>query len=72
MNVDAVAMGYDNRLVFIRENRFGAKLYGDVHNRTAVKIEDMPTPTEAEVWVRSQGDQYMSVLGVSVPINTEI
>ena len=71
MNVDAVAMGYDNRLVFIRENQFGAKIYEDVHNQTAVKIEDMPTPTEAEVWVRSQGDQYMSVLGVRYLLTPE-
>ena len=54
--VDAALLGYDNRLVFVRENRFGAKLYSDHFNRIAIKIEDIPTPTEAGEWVRSHGD----------------
>ena len=54
----------DTRLVFICENRLGAKLYIDHLNRIAVKIEDIPMPTEAEVWVQAQGDQYMSIMGI--------
>ena len=69
--VDAALLGYDTRLVFIRENRFGAKLYSDHFNRIAVKIEDIPTPTEAEVWVRSQGDQYMSIMGIRYLLTLE-
>ena len=63
--VDAALLGYDTLFdLRLRENRFGAKLYSDHFNRIAVKIEDIPTPTEAEVWVRSQGDQYMSIMGI--------
>ena len=36
--VDAALLGYDTRLVFIHENRFGAKLYSDHFNRILVKI----------------------------------
>ena len=69
--VDAALLGYDTRLIFVRENRFGAKLYSDHFNRIAVKIEDIPTPTEAEVWVRSQGDQYMSIMGICYLLTLE-
>ena len=69
--VDAALLGYDTRLVFVRENRFGAKLYSDHFNRIAVKIEDIPTPTETEVWVRSQGDQYMSIMGIRYLLTLE-
>ena len=62
--VDAALLGYDTCLVFVRENQLGAKLYSDHFNRIVVKIEDVPTPTEAEVWVKSQGDQYMSIMGI--------
>ena len=48
MNIDAASLGYSTRLVFICENRLGAKLYIDPLNRIAVKIEDIPMPTEAE------------------------
>ena len=41
-------LGYDTCLVFVHENRFGAKLYSDHFNRIAVKIEDIPTPTESQ------------------------
>ena len=59
--VDVALLGQDTRLVFIHENKLAAKLYIDHINRIAVKIEDIPTP---EVWVRSQGDQYMSIMGI--------
>ena len=64
MDVNVALLGYDTRLVFIFENWLGAKIYIDHLNRIAVKIEDIPMPTEAEVWVRAQGDQYMSIMGI--------
>ena len=39
--VDVALLGYDTRLVFVRENRLGAKLYSDHFNRIVVKIEDV-------------------------------
>ena len=70
-SMDAGLPSYDTRLVFIRENWFGAKLYSDHLNRLAVKIEDIPSPTEAEVWVMSQGDQYMSSNGIRYLLTPE-
>ena len=69
--VDVALLGYDTHLVFVRENWFRAKLYSDHFNRIAVKIEDVPTLTEAEVWVRSQGDQYMSIMGIHCLLTLE-
>ena len=69
--MDVALLGYDTRLVFVRENWLGAKLYSDHFNRIVVKIEDIPTPTEAEVWVRSQGDQYMSIMGIRYLLTLE-
>ena len=71
MNFDAATLGYNTRLMFICENRLGAKLYIDHLNRISVKIEEIPMPTEAEVWVRPQGDQYMSIMGIRYLITTE-
>ena len=71
LNVDAASLGYSTRLIFICENRLGAKLYIDPLNKIAVKIEDIPMPTEAEVWVRPQGDQYMSIMGIRYLITTK-
>ena len=62
MNIDAASLGYSTHLVFICENRLDAKLYIDQLNIIAVKIEDIAMPTEAEVWVRPQGDQYMIII----------
>lgn len=70
-NVDAASLGYDTCLVFIGENWFGAKISGNHFNRIAVKIEDIPTLTEAKVLVRSQGDQYMSVMGTRYLLTPE-
>jgi len=36
----------------------------DPLNRLAMKIEDIPSTTEAKVWVTTQGDQYMSLIGI--------
>ena len=49
----------DNKLIFVRENQYGAKLYNDFLSNFAVKIEERPTPFEPVVMANYQGDQYM-------------
>ena len=56
-------MRFDTKLVFVRENQYGAKLYNDFLNKCAVKIEEIPTPFEPVVMVNYQGDQYMDANG---------
>ena len=53
-------MTFDTRLVFVRENAVGAKLYCDPTNRLVVKIEHVTSPFEPEVWANYQYHQYMS------------
>ena len=71
MNIDVALLGYSTRLMFICENRLDAKLYIDQLNKIAVKIEDISMPTEAKVWVRPQGDQYMRIMGIRYLITTK-
>ena len=54
---------FDIRLKYIRYNQYGAKLYIDPLGRLTVKIEDVPSPFEPEVWVNYQSDRYMSIQG---------
>ena len=49
----------DTKLIFVRENQYGAKLYNDFLSNFAVKIEERPTPFEPVVMANYQGDQYM-------------
>ena len=44
------------RLVYIRENQVGAKLYLDSSNAFVVKLEHAPTMPEPYVMVRFQED----------------
>ena len=55
---------FDIQLVFLRENKHGAKIYCDPHNNCAVKIEYIHSPFEPKVMVNYQGDHYMGVNGV--------
>ena len=47
-------MSFDTKLVFVRENAIGAKLYCDPTNRLVVKIEHGVSPFEREVWASYQ------------------
>ena len=44
-------------------NKFGAKLYMDLYNYWIVKMEDILSPFEREVWTTYQGDQYIGQKG---------
>lgn len=52
------------RLVLIGQNMYGAYLYMDPNSKIAVKMEDILSPLESEVWVTFQGDRYMSLGGI--------
>ena len=54
---------FDIRLKYVRNNKYGAKLYVDPLARMTIKIEDILSPFELEVWVNYQGDRYMSFTG---------
>ena len=54
---------FDIRLEYVRNNIYGASLYSNPLNRLTVKIEDVSSPLEPEVWVNYQGDQYVSLIG---------
>ena len=49
---------FDIMLKYVRYNQCGAKLYIDPLDRLTVKIKDVPSPFEPEVWVNYQGDRY--------------
>ena len=53
----------DTKLIFLRENQYGAKLYNDFLSSFAVKIEERQTPFDPVVMANYQGDQYMGVDG---------
>ena len=53
----------DTKLIFVRENQYGAKIYNDFLRNFVVKIEERPTPFEPVVMANYQGDQYMGVDG---------
>ena len=54
---------FDTKLVFAKENKYGAKLYRDYLDNYTVTIEDIQTPFELEVMANYQGDHYMGVNG---------
>ena len=56
-------LAFGIRLVYVWDNIHGAKIYMDPLSRIAVKIEDITSPLEPEVWVNYQGDRYMSSIG---------
>lgn len=56
--------GCSIRLVHLGENMYGANLYIDPQNKIAVKMEDILSPLETQVWVNFQGDRYMSLGGI--------
>ena len=55
---------FDIKLVFLRKNKHGAKIYCDPRNNFDVKIEYIHLPFEPEIMVNYQGDHYMGVNGV--------
>ena len=63
-------MSFDTKLVFIRENAVGAKLYWDPTNRLVIKIEHVMSPFEPEVWASYQYHQYMSQSGTTYVITS--
>ena len=52
-------------LVYFGQNMHIAHLYTDPSYRIAMKMEDILSPLEQEVWVSFQGDRYMSLGGIN-------
>ena len=57
----ASSLLFNRRLLYVRDNKYGANLFSDPENHFMVKMEDIPSPLETEVWFNFQGHQYMSL-----------
>lgn len=55
---------FDIQLIFLQENKNGARIYCDPHNNCVVKIDHILSPFEPKVMVNYQGDQYMDINGL--------
>ena len=52
-------MVFDIFLVFNKWNKYGTELYIDPHHRSTLKMEEVSISLEREVWMSSQGGQYI-------------
>ena len=55
---------FDIKLLDVRTNVHGAKLFIDPANRIAARMKDILSPLEAKVWINYQSDLYMSIGGI--------
>ena len=63
VNEPNIALDYNTKIIFIRDNTHGALIYKDPQNRFLIKIEDHPTEFEATPFVKYEGDRYTGQQG---------
>ena len=63
VNQPDIALDYNTKITYVRDNLCGALVYRDPQNRFLIKIEDQHTDYEATPFVNYQGDRYIGQQG---------